>query len=241
MNTNDLITDNLFEFWSHIGRENKIYSTTPKYRAVHAAGSDWPNRIYAIEDDADNYEEIIALSRKGMLPPVMALEKRSNLLDYGKLKLGVSLVNMSLDLSGQTVEYTGKQNIHQIETKAEAVQFANIATESFGYRLDGEIVYNLCKDGRTTRMFIYRENKTNLGCGIVFFDSKNIAGFHMVGTIAAGRGRGIGTSMMERLMEEARNNGSGCCVLNASKMGEPIYLKLGFRAQGLLENYTIPK
>ena len=241
MNANELITGNLFEFWSHIGRENKIYAAAPKYQAVYAAGSDWPNRIYAMEDDAENYEAIIALSRQGALPPVMALNKRSKLLDYGKLQLRVSLVNMSLDLNSRPTEYTGKENIHQIGTKAEAVQFADIATESFGYKVDGEIVYNIAKDDRTTRLFIYRENKTNFGCGIVFFDSKNIAGFHMVGTIPAGRGRGIGKSMTETLIQEARINGAESCVLNASKMGEPIYLKLGFRAQGLLENYTILK
>jgi len=36
-------------------------------------------------------------------------------------------------------------------------------------------------------------------------------------------------------------NNSKYCVLNASKMGEQIYKKLGFTVFGTLENYTILK
>ena len=88
---------------------------------------------------------------------------------------------------------------------------------------------------------IYKEKKESYGCGIVFFDKNNVAGFHMIGTIPKGRGKGIGKSITKKLIGEALVNNSKYCVLNASKMGEQIYKKLGFTIFGTLENYTILK
>lgn len=56
-----------------------------------------------------------------------------------------------------------------------------------------------------------------------------------------GRGKGIGKSITEKLIGEAFINNAKYCVLNASKMGEQIYMKLGFSAFGIIENYTIIK
>jgi hypothetical protein len=69
-------------------------------------------------------------------------------------------MNMCLDLKNYTIEISKKENIHQIETKSDAFEFANIATESFSYKVDGTIVYNLCKDRAHFKLFIYREKKT---------------------------------------------------------------------------------
>ena len=74
-----------------------------------------------------------------------------------------------------------------------------------------------------------------------FFEKNNLAGFHMIGTIPKGRGKGIVKSITEKLINESLINNSKYCVLNASKMGEQIYKKLGFTAFGTLKNYTIIK
>ena len=71
-------------------------------------------------------------------------------------------------------------------------------------------------------------NNEYLCCGIIFYDSNNNAGLHMIGTISNGRGKGIGTKMTKKLLLEAKANKSEFCVLHASMMGENIYKKLGF-------------
>jgi hypothetical protein len=83
------------------------------------------------------------------------------------------------------------------------------------------------------------QGKECLGCGIVFFDSNNNAGLHMIGTIPNGRAKGIGSKMAESLLCEAKANESNYCVLHASKMGENIYKNLGFVPFGELETYLI--
>ena len=97
----------------------------------------------------------------------------------------------------------------------------------------------MSEDSSKVRAFNYLQNNEYLGCGIVFFDSNNNAGLHMIGTTPNGRGKGIGTKMTEKLIWEAKTNKSKNCVLHASIMGENIYKKLGFNSFGELETYLI--
>lgn len=46
------------------------------------------------------------------------------------------------------------------------------------------------------------------------------------------RGRGIATSMLARLAEEAKRRGVKKLWLGASKMGRPVYEKFGFKDSG---------
>jgi GNAT superfamily N-acetyltransferase len=236
---NDLITNNLFEFWSFVGQQNDVYSEYSNYKAVSVTGSDWPNRIYALDDQLYSFDEIIRLSNQYKLPNIITTHKHKNILTFNKIQKRFTQVNMSLDLMTYHAEISKNHNIYQIETKSDAFEFANIASESFGYKVDGRIVYPVSKDNSICKLFIFREKNESYGCGIIFFDNRNVAGLHMIGTIPSGRGKGIGKSMTEKLIDEALINNSKQCVLNASKMGESIYKNLGFTNFGLLENYTI--
>ncbi len=44
----------------------------------------------------------------------------------------------------------------------------------------------------------------------------------MIGTVPGGREKGIGRSMTENLLQEAKDNNAKYCVLHASSMGEPF-------------------
>lgn len=67
-----------------------------------------------------------------------------------------------------------------------------------------------------------------------------VCGSQMIGTDPKARGKGIGKRITERLIAEARSNHAPYCVLNASKMGLPLFEKLGFTEFGMLETYLIP-
>lgn len=238
---NNIITTNLFEFWDLVGQKNSIYTEYSNYKSVAVIGSDWPSRVYAIADKVESYDEIIRLSNLGLLPNIITLNEHTDLGNRKNIQPIFSQMNMALDLSNYKNENSKRENIYLVETKSEAFEFANIASVSFGYHVDGTIIYNLCRDSSHAKLFMYREKNESFGCGIVFFDKNNIAGFHMIGTIPRGRGKGIGKSITEKLIDEALINNSKYCVLNASKMGESIYEKLGFTTFGVLENYLILK
>ncbi len=73
---------------------------------------------------------------------------------------------------------------------------------------------------------------------LVFFDSKKNAGFHMIGTIRKGRGKGIGNKITRKLIAEALHNNCKNCVLHASQLGENIYKRLGFISYGEIGTFS---
>jgi hypothetical protein len=123
-----------------------------------------------------------------------------------------------------------------VRTKKEAINFAKTASEAFKYKVDGNIIHLLSEDSSKVRLFNYLQNNEYYGCGIIFFDSNNNAGLHMIGTTPNGRGKG---KMTKKMLLEAKANNNDFCVLHASMMGESIYKKLGFNSFGELETYRI--
>lgn len=238
---NEQISNNLYELWTQIGIITNKLIKTEDYKAVSMDGSDWPNRIFNLKNNTETLAKIVQLSKNGNAPEMLTVSKPNDLNQNPYLRFVMRQKNMALELelfSGTTIK---NPNIKQVKTESTAIAFAETASKSFGYRVDYQVINKIIKYSKNIRLFIYQEKNESLGCGIAFFDSNNIAGLHMIGTLPKGRGKGIGKSMTEHLLMEAKENKSKTCVLNASKLGEPIYTKFGFKAHGEIETYKILK
>jgi hypothetical protein len=238
---NDKIINNLYEFWKHIGRLNNKLIETENYLAVSTDNSDWPNRIFDLKNNNDSIDKILKLSQEEKLPEIIAITKPNDLRSNPYFEFMFRQINMSLDLKSITNELYANPNVKRVETEKDSIDFAKTASDAFGYRVDYNVVFKIVNNSEAIRLFIYKEKSECLGCGIVFIDSNNNAGLHMIGTILNGRGKGIGKSMTERLLIEEKENNVNFCVLHASFMGEPIYRKLGFNSFEEIETYKILK
>jgi GNAT superfamily N-acetyltransferase len=238
---NDQIVDNLYKFWREIGKLTNKLAETEYYSAVSMDDSDWPNRIFDLKNNKDINFEIINPSKEGKLPTLISIPAPNDLRDNPDLVISFSQKNMCLDLKSHRNKITNNRNIKRVKTEKDAIAFAKTATESFGYQVDFNVIHLLITNSKSIRLFIYKEKKECLGCGIVFFDSNNNAGLHMIGTIHEGRGKGIGKSMTERLLFEAKENNMNFAVLHASSMGESIYRKQGFESYEKIETYKISR
>jgi GNAT superfamily N-acetyltransferase len=67
--------------------------------------------------------------------------------------------------------------------------------------------------------------------------SAGVAGMYNVTTLPAARGRGIGSVMVMAPLLSARRHGYRVGILQSSKMGYPVYQKLGFQDFGGLSVY----
>ena len=56
-----------------------------------------------------------------------------------------------------------------------------------------------------------------------------------MGTLEAARGRGLATSLMRRALADARERGCTTTTLVATKMGHPVYARLGYRDLGRVQ------
>jgi len=64
-----------------------------------------------------------------------------------------------------------------------------------------------------------------------------VAGVYEVSTIPSMRGQGIGAAIAQAPLLDARNMGYRIAVLQASKLGEPVYRRLGFSTYCTLDAY----
>ncbi len=238
---NNQIINNLYEFWEHIGTLTNKLIKTEKYSAVYMDSSDWPNRIFDLQFNYEIVDEIKKLSKSNELPEIITIPKPNDFNNTPDFEFVFGQKNMALDLDLISKNVSTNPNIKRVKTENDSIEFANTASESFGYRVDQNVVFKIATSSESIRLFLYKEDSECLACGIVFFDSNNNAGLHMIGTIPKGRGKGIGKSMTNKLLMEAKENNSNYCVLHASLMGEPIYKQRGFKAYGEIETYRILK
>lgn len=238
---NEQIINNLYEFWSLIGfRLNKL-TEADGYKAVSVTDSDWPNRIYSVINKRGVFEKILLLSQQEKLPEFVTLSKPNDYGNNSALELMFRQKNMAVDLKTIKSDFPANENIFQVKTEEDSFDFAKTASEAFGYRVDEKVVSVVSRITEKVQMYIYKNDNECLGCGIVYFDTNNNAGLHMIGTVPKGRGKGIGKYMTEMLLSVSKKNGKDFCVLHASLVGEPIYRKLGFEPFGELETYRILK
>lgn len=71
------------------------------------------------------------------------------------------------------------------------------------------------------------------------FVGAGVAGIYNVTCLPDARGRGIGGAVTRAPLREARRQGCGLGILQASDLGYPVYRRLGFRDYGRLNVYQL--
>jgi hypothetical protein len=71
-----------------------------------------------------------------------------------------------------------------------------------------------------------------------YYLGEGVCGLYWVGTLPEARNKGIGSSITQKPLMEAKKMGYRVGILQASEMGKPMYLKLGFKEYGKIESYS---
>jgi len=236
---NKLIVDNLYEFWTYIGELNNSIIVNNKFSYVKIKQSAWPNRIYNFTTAAINFNEIILGIKDKTLPNAIVVDNPKMIPKNPELVLFLEQQNMALNLNKYNKSPVNDILIKIVKTTEDANNFAETASASFNYRVNKELIYSLTHNPNKVKLFNAVIGNQFSGCGIIFFDSNNNAGLHMIGTKPEGRGKGIGKAITAKMLNEAKTSGSSYCVLHASAMGQLIYEKLGFESYGKLKSYKL--
>ncbi|MCC3375317.1 GNAT family N-acetyltransferase [Cohnella sp. REN36] len=157
------------------------------------------------------------------------------------------LPGMGLDLTTPEEERPAIPGLAiETVTKAETFEiYKDVSARTFGLPLplntllvDAIAGAALQGDGKVVSYLAYLEGEP-VAITTAFLE-KGVAGIYNVGTLEAARGRGIGRAITQHAVREARASGASLAVLQASKLGEPVYRGLGFEAGLTIGLYASP-
>jgi GNAT superfamily N-acetyltransferase len=94
--------------------------------------------------------------------------------------------------------------------------------------------------GPTKQWFLGLLNDKPVATSLLFLH-EGLATVWIVGTLKKARGRGIGTAMTREALVLAKKLGYGFAVIQASKMGRPVYEKMGFKEYCRIKTYNSPR
>jgi len=246
MTIDNKIIINLFEFFTFIGQQTQKLVETEGYNAINLFGSDWPNRIYHLDKKEINLQVIVELLQKierNELPNLLTIPENSELqkcLEDVGLFQSFTQRGMAITLNDPLPEPNNNlQQIKRVESKEEAIVYAEIASKGFQNNVDPDIIETLRKNPSRVKQFIGKYDNTYACCGMSFYDSVGNAGLYMIATLPQYRGLGLARNITIRLLNECLKEDIHFCSLQASPAGEPVYTKLGFRPYKNIYTYKM--
>jgi GNAT superfamily N-acetyltransferase len=231
---------NLTSIWRIVGEHFESFYTKSNFHYAIAENSQWPNRIWFTQEVTpqailEAKEQIAMLQHKMVLPVWLNDETdiQSEFESTG-FKLVFSQVGMSLS-SPKPQEVNGTLVLKKVSTAEQARAWSLAFSSSFGYVIGAEVIYTTCN---SLDYYLVLENNAVLGT-VLLHESDGVCGVHAMGVTPNFRRKGQGREIMKHAINKAIDRECNLVTLQASDMGKPLYLDMGFKEQFTMNNYAL--
>jgi len=86
-----------------------------------------------------------------------------------------------------------------------------------------------------SHIYVARVDDRPAACLVAEDHHEADCGIYWVATLPVARGRGLATALMREALADARERGRRTSTLQATKLGQPVYERVGYRSIGTLE------
>ncbi len=199
------------------------------------------NRIVFLKFEKDNLQIVLetmeAFRKKGLpfsffcektacIPQVIRMIKRE------RMSFEASFTGMGIALDCLIrPEWEASLTLEPISFPQERTTWENILHKGAGFPIEAASFYRALQEKQPKANpfihFIAYEGKNAMGC-ITLKKGEKIAEIYNVATLPSARGRGIGSTMVFKLLEYARRLGHTHAALLSTPMGYSVYSRLGF-------------
>ena len=113
--------------------------------------------------------------------------------------------------------------------------WVQIGSEAFAYQIDINVIKPLVND-KDIQLLLAWHNGQPAACALLY-KTNEVIGIHQVAVKHAFQGKGIAKNFMQHIIATCSQWQGEYMVLQASLAGQPLYEKLGFKAQFKIKNY----
>jgi hypothetical protein len=230
---------NLIALWEKASSPFDGVFTEKKINYVHIPNSDWPNRVWLKQQlDEPALKEILEIMTSSPITLSFSywddIESiRCKLIEQYGFEQKSAQIGMSMRL-GQKFKEEQRLTFEQVNEPGQAKTWTDLYPQSFKYHISPEILIKTCN--QITYYTIYLD-KTPIGT-VLTMQTENAIGIHGLGIIPQMRKRGFAEETMAYLLNKAIDNQSAYAYLQASELGENIYLNMGFTIDFTMRNYV---
>lgn len=230
--------ENLTSLWKQMGIRAKGQGEPQN------ASASWPNRHWF--DDVgvgrlphSAIEEFVSRLPENAIVPVWGDKSRGQLqIEQALVAAGFSVsleqTAMYLDLDSFTADIAGMELETVVATDKIRI-WTDVASEAFGYEIDRSVIERLVENPSVQLLLGYSGGRP--AATAMLYKTAEVIGVHLVGVAQEHRGKGIGHSLMLRVIELGRLWQGRYITLQASEAGEGIYRRLGFTPQFCVRSY----
>lgn len=157
------------------------------------------------------------------------------LLDAG-WQHSFSQTGMYLPIDNKRTTVASTITLKEVSNHTDINIWCNIGSQAFNYSIESHVIKSLL-DKKNITLYLMTISGKAIGAAMLLH-SENCSGVHQVGVLPNHQGKGYAKAIMLALIEECRILGVQHLVLQASKVGLPLYKKLGFIEQFTVNNFV---
>lgn len=235
----DLVEYGLEQFYLSLAKYGNLpWGKEPCFHWVHNPDTEWPSFIFNIHFPSTSKEKEIAdlklSAEKGMFPDslIVSDHRSSDLLNLMAHAGFVPVLSWTgMWCMGEMLSFLPvNEKVHLEETfnTVQAEEFASVVNEVLFAREN--LNPGLVIKSRSQELWFYRVFfADHLAGTIAAHKVDNLCGIYLVTVKPEFRKMGIGQSATAWVIKKAMDTGCKQFILHASRLGEPVYLKLGFQ------------
>ena len=232
--------NNLRSLFRLMGTKKESISNDEKL----SLSNSWPNRLWMpYSYDMQDLQRAISLEEKYEKSYIVSLweydkelfQQAVKELESKGYRVLFEQVGMYLDLKLADINKDNNLDVQHIKSKEDISTWVNIASKSFGYEIDENVILKIVNDEDIYLLLGYK-NGVAVSTALLY-ENSSVMGVHMVGVPKEHRSQGIAQNMMHEVINLAKQKNVHVMTLQASALGLGIYKRLGFEENFTLRNY----
>lgn len=232
---------NLTSLWELGAHADGIFQQHQHYAVALVADGEWPNKLWFHQSLTQGLlaEVKERYSLDGITIPVWSkeIQKVDEIMQRQGFLLKNQLIGMSMMLS-KPFQERYKLTIKRVEDEAAARSWSDVFLSAFGYRIHPRTIM---RTAAAVSYYIGYHNDTPVGTVVRYQPTPNMVGIHSMGVLPTHRRMGFAEDLLLQALDISITNGATQATLQASAMGQGLYLKVGFQEDFKLNNYIITK